>query len=203
MKREIKSHPAIVEPVAADSISNVKDWLQTQARQHGFKWLLAHADDGVIWGKVENGQLVTSHDAIQGSAEAQKVCPPLRLQTLQQARLFSDNAELLLWCDGSNQWHARLIRNAADGETPAFTDAMDEPQILWGTDPLPLGNGFTLMSDGAQGLRHVVPLNVTGKFTEQTRPLRLWVRHYVQEDDKGFARIVASRLFDLRWEGAK
>lgn len=197
MKREIKQHPAVVQLVAIDSISNVKDWLQAQATQHGFKWLLAHADDGVIWGRVDNGQLITS-DSV-----SPEVSPPLRTETLQQARLFAEHGELLLWRDGVNQWHARLIRKPADGETPTFTDAIDEPQILWGTDPQPLANGFTLMSDGAQGLRHTVPLVVMGKFDEASRPLRLWVRHYLKDDDSGFTRIVASRLFDLRVEDAK
>jgi CRISPR-associated protein (TIGR03984 family) len=199
MTREIRNDcPAVVEPITVGDISDVKDSLQTQAREHQLKWLLAHADDGVIWGKLdENGQLITS-DSV-----APNVSPALRSETLQQARLFSENAELLLWRDGDNQWRSRLIRKPLDGETPTFTDAIDEPQMLWGTHPQPPDNGFTLMNDGAQGLRHAVPLVVSGTFDEQTRPLRLWVRHYVGEDANGFARIVASRLVDLKVEGAK
>lgn len=201
MKREIESYPAVVEPLTVGNIGDVKDWLQTQASQYNqykLKWLLAHADDGLIWGKVEdNGQLVTS-DTV-----APKVSPRLRRETLQQARLFAEHGELLLWRDGDNQWHARLIRQPANGETPTFTHAIDEPQILWGTDPQPLANGFTLMSDGAQGLRHAVPLIVSGTFNEQSRPLRLWVRHYLKEDENGFTRIVASRLVELKEERAK
>lgn len=198
MKREIKQHRAVVEPVVVDSLGDVKGWLQEQADKHNLKYLLAHADDGVIWGKVDtNGRLVTS-DSV-----APEVSPQLRAETLQQARLFAEHAELLLWRDGDNQWHARLIRDAAKGETATFTDAIDEPQVLWGTDPQPLGNDFTLMTDGAQGLRHAVPLRVEGKFDEASRPLRLLVRHYLKDDDSGFTRIVASRLFDLRLEGSK
>lgn len=200
MKREIKSHPAIaavVESVTVESIKDVKDWLQTQASQYRLKWLLVHADDGIIWGRMDNGGLVTS-DSV-----APEISPPLRVETLQQARLFARDAELLLWRDGDNRWHARLIREARDGETPTFTEAIDEPQILWGTDSQPLANGFTLMSDGAQGLRHTVPLVVTGRFDEASRPLRLWVRHYLKDDESGFTRIVASRLFDLRLEGSR
>ena len=197
MKREIKRNPAVVQSVETNSIGDVRVWLQNQAVTHNLKWLLAHADDGVIWGRVDNGQLVTS-DTV-----APKVSPPIRAETLQQARLFAEHAELLLWRDGDNRWHARLIHNARDGEKPTFTDAIDEPQILWGTDPQPLANGFTLMSDGAQGLRHAIPLDVRGKFDESSRPLRLWVRHYVQDDESGFSRIVASRLFDLKLEEVK
>lgn len=196
MRREIQSHPAILETITVDSIADVKAWLLGQAVQHNLKWLLAHADDGVIWGKVEDGQLITS-DGV-----APEVSPPLRAETLQQARLFAEHAELLLWRDGDNQWHARLLRNAAEGETPIFTDAIDEPQLLWGTHG-EHRNGFTLFRDGAQGLRHVVPLVVTGTFDESSRPLRLWLRHYLKDDDSGFTRIVAGRLFDLKQEEAK
>ena len=59
------------------------------------------------------------------------------------------------------------------------------------------------MSDGAQGLRHAIPLDVRGKFDESSRPLRLWVRHYLQDDESGFTRIVASRLFDVKLEEVK
>jgi CRISPR-associated protein (TIGR03984 family) len=196
MRREIKPHPAVVECIPTDSINDVKEWLQTQAATHELKWLLAHADDGVIWGKVENRSLLTS-DTV-----APEVSPPLRSETLQQARLFAEHAELLLWCDGDNQWHARLIRQPADGETPTFTDAIDEPQLLWGTHG-EHRNGFTLLRDGAQGLRHAVPVELPLGQNHEAKPPRLWVRHYLQDDENGFTRIVASRLVDLKEEDTK
>lgn len=197
MERKIKQRPALVEFVSVDSLDDVKEWLEMQGARHNLRWLLAHADDGVIWGELRNGRLVTSNSV------APKISPPLHSETLQQARLFAQHAELLLWRDGNNQWHARLIRDAIDGETATFTDAIDEPQILWGTNPQPLDNDFTLMRDGDQGLQHVVPLVIKGKFDEASRPLRLWVRHYLKDDANGFTRIVASRLLDLRLEEAK
>jgi CRISPR-associated protein (TIGR03984 family) len=196
MKREIKSHPAVVESIATDNISNVKDWLRSRAVKYELKWLLAHADDGVIWGKVENRSLLTS-DTV-----APEVSPPLRAETLQQARLFAEHAELLLWRDGDNLWHARLIRRPADGETPMFTDAIDEPQLLWGTHGEHRDN-FTLLRDGAQGLRHAVPMELPLGQNDETEPPRLLVRHYFQDDDNGFTRIVASRLVELKQEDTK
>lgn len=198
MTRTIRNDcPAVVASIPTTNLIDVKEWLQTQGATYGMRWLLAHADDGVIWGRVDNGRLIAS-DSI-----APKISPPLRPETLQQARLFSHSAELLLWRDGDNKWHARLIREPAVGEKPTFTEAIDEPQILWGTDPQSFASDFTLMSDGGQGLCHTVPLEVSGKFDERTRPLRLWVRHYLAEDDGGFTRIIASRLFDLRMERVK
>lgn len=62
-------------------------------------------------------------------------------------------------------------------------------------------DGFTLLSDGQQGLKHAVPL--TGiKFDSQEktqhRPVRLLVRHYIDYNDAVVARIFLSRLVSLQ-----
>jgi len=198
MKRVIKTCPAIFEPVAVNGIKkDVKAWLQEQAARYELKWLLAHADDGVIWGRADNGRIVTAEHL------PLDICPPLREETLQQARLFAPHAELLLWCKEEGQWTARLIRDAKNGEKPFWEEAIDEAQILWGTYAEQLSEDFTLMKDGAQGLRHAVPLALKGEFENEKRPLRLQVRHYIAEDKDGFARIVASRLLELFTNGGK
>ncbi len=192
MKRDINACHAIFEPVATNGIEkDVKAWLQEQAARYKLKWLLAHADDGVIWGRADNGKIVTAENL------APDICPPLREETLQQARLFAPHAELLLWRKEEGHWTARLIRDAKNGEDPVWQEAIDEAQILWGTYAEPLSEGFTLMKDGAQGLCHAVPLALKGEFENEKRPLRLQVRHYIAEDEGGFARIVASRLLKL------
>ena len=191
MKRTIQGHPAVVERLSIGSLGDVQEWLQRQAVVYELQWLLAHADDGVVWGRRDNMQLLTS-DSV-----APRISPRLRLETLQTARLFAEHAELLLWRDGEHFWNARVIRDPQPGETAMFTDAIDELTMLWGTDPQLLENNFTLMSDGAQGLRHVVPLPIDGTFHERNRPLRLLVRHYLTENDQGFTRIAASRLVNL------
>ena len=193
-ERKIESCPAVVKPVcvSGQDFHDPKDWLQTQATTYQLRWLLAHADDGVIWGRMdEAGKLLVAPEP-----------PPLRRDTLQQARLFSLAAELLLWRDGDNDFHARLIRDVKETENATFTEAFDERQMLWGTDAEPLVGdpGFTVMSDGARGLRHVVPLHLEGSFDEERRPLRLCVRHYLEEDASGFVRVTASRLVELTKE---
>lgn len=67
-------------------------WLTEQAQHHGLHFLLAHADDGVIWGRVDNDGLHTSHRIAAQS-------PQLRAVTLQQCRLFGPAGELLVWRD--------------------------------------------------------------------------------------------------------
>lgn len=193
--RAIKACYARFEAVDADgAMQNLKEWLRAQAEQNSLQWLLAHADDGVIWGKLENGILLTS------DAYAPEVSPPIRVETLQQARLFAPRAELLLWRESESVWRARLIRDVDAGTESHFQEAFDEPQILWGTRAQPLYNSFTLMSDGMQGLRHAPPVQLDGAFDERQRPLRLWVRHYLTEDENGFVYIAASRLFNLTVE---
>jgi CRISPR-associated protein (TIGR03984 family) len=145
-----------------------------------------------------DGRLMTSHEAGRGNAEAEAACPALRAATLQQARLFAPHAEMLLWRDGDNAWHARLIRDLPSDESTAaaaWHDAFDEPQLLWGTHGRHLPGGFTLLADGAQGLRHAVPMALPLGLGGAATPPRLVVRHYLNTD--GFARVVASRLVGL------
>lgn len=191
-------HPARVTPVAVDAEHDIMDWLQEQAAALGPAWLLAHADDGVIWGRwTPTGGLVTSSEAAQGHPEAAG-CPPLRWLTLQQARLFSGGGEVLLWRDGYGVPHARLTSDAAAGEL-LWRESFDEPQRLRGTHGTPLAHGFTLLADGQQGLRHVVPFPLPPSIPPDSPP-RLCVRHYLA--DEPLARVTASRLLGIEWKGA-
>ncbi len=185
-------YPAIIEKIDTTGIADVRSWLREMAGQYKLNWLLAHADDGVIWGENRADALVTSHEA------APDTSPPLRTATLQQARLFSISGELLLWRDDDGDWKASLIREARSNERPDYEESIDEWRILWGTEACPAVNGFSRLNDGGQGLRHAVPIEIAGVFNESGRPLRLQVRHYVTEDELGFARIAASRLVNLR-----
>lgn len=118
--------------------------------------------------------------------------------------MFSDSGELHIWrTQGS--WQGTLIRAARTGETPDFTESIDEHQMLWGDQVEAQHNGFSLMTDGIQGLQHAVPLPVLDPTPDQAnprnlkqykaRPLRLTVRHYLAQED--VARIVTSRLVNL------
>ena len=146
MKREIKKVPAIVRLFGSQDIgSDAKQWLLKQSGELRFKWLLVHADDGVIWGRWNNGTLLTS-DIVDPSGE---ISPPFRTETLWQARLFAPQRELSLWRNGDNIWQARLILDVDQDETPDWHEAIDEYQMLWGTAAHPRA-GFTLMSDGVK-----------------------------------------------------
>lgn len=217
IERQIRDeNPAVVDPsIPTDELNSrakeIKVWLEERAKNYDLELLLAHADDGVIWGKIENNNLITSGEVIKKTLLAQtsqeqaeldaaiEVCPELMTITLQQARLFSENAELLLWRDGDNIFQARLIRDVQgdEKEAAAWNESLDESQMLWGTHGTPLSDGFTLLRDGAQGLRHAVPIPVKldAKDKGKVSPLYLTVRHYINKE--GFARVVASRLVKL------
>jgi len=166
-------------------------WLCEQMQAGKLKYLLAHADDGVIWGRLDGEELITSHDV------APKYSPPLRAETLLTARIFAHAGELLAWHDEVGEWAGRLIAEDKPGATAEWTEAFEEQQVLLGTNAKPLERGFALMSEGSQGLFHVVPLNLTGQIDEQRRPLRLVVRHYLKADNYGFVLVNASRLISL------
>lgn len=203
MSREIMHEvSSYLEPIETGKLSGVEDWLNQQAISHQLHWLLVHAYDGVIWGKFDptRSKLITSYEAAQEHKAAEDVCPPLDDDTLLQARLFSEQGELLLWRDGDGLFQARLIRDVVSSENAKneadWIEVIDETYLLWGTsNPKPelLGNGtFSFWNHGEEGLRHAVPLTAKG---EKPQPPRLKVRHYLARADHTY--IECSRLFSL------
>jgi CRISPR-associated protein (TIGR03984 family) len=189
MKREIRTGNHRIEPLPVPSNlgSGTVPALAEWARTYGLPWLLAHADDGVLWGELRADGLHLSSNAFD------KISPPLRAVTLQQARLFGPSAELLLWKDGTG-WQARLIQDGA-GESGEY---YDETHLLWGSEVEQYQDGFALLRQGREGLRHAPPL------PQGAQPLaRLRVRHYVAHDADGQAYIAYSRLVSIEYQGGE
>lgn len=201
-RRRVKVCPAVTEvvmPPKPESGDRLAGWLEEQASGKKLRWLLAHADDGVIWGRVDDGRLITSEEVARGYPEAEAISPVLRWETLQQARLFGAGGEVYLWRDENGGWRARFIRDVREGERAHWEEAYNEPQLLWGSTDgaTPLAHGFTLVREGVQGLAHVLPMSLPVDGAKVSLP-RLVVRHYLSRS--GVARVVASRLLDLGWE---
>lgn len=180
------------EAIADDAA--LKTWMLQQASDHELRYLLAHADDGVIWGYFSEGKLAIAHDVFPQFPKLPQF-PELRLFTLQQCRIFGVNGEVLLWRTEKG-WRSRVI-----SDLPTETqhpDIIIENQVLWGTQGK-VQDGFTLLSDGQQELYHAVPLTNIQFDDPKTlnRPVRLKVKHYIEYDDDGLARIGLSRLVDL------
>lgn len=163
---------------------NPDEWLLGKARAYDLRILLAHADDGVIWGRANDDGLHTSHGIAPES-------PPLRATTLQQCRLFGPAGELLVWRINDG-WRARYVTDTTDHSD----DTIDEDQILWGSNVETVKDRFTLVREGSQGMRHAVPIVVSNQQLERHQ-LRLRVRHYINENIDGEARVTLSRLVRL------
>jgi len=189
MKRKISSgqHHVQASSVPANFESEPAPTLAEQARAYGLRWLLAHADDGVIWGELRADGLHLSGNAFP------KFSPPLRAVTLQQVRLFGPDAELLLWKYDAT-WQTRLIQDGA-GENGEY---YDEPHLLWGNRAEQQQDGFVLLREGKEGLHHAPPLPQGVHL-----PARLQVRHYLAYDPDGQAYIAYSRLVALVNQGGE
>jgi CRISPR-associated protein (TIGR03984 family) len=164
-----------------------RQWFAQQGAARGLPYFLAHADDGVIWGRVEGEQLQLSGEAFA------KVAVHLRAITLQQARLFGEAGELLVWRSDEG-WRGRYLSDAH----VAPDDMLKETHRLWGeaSDPPGPQNDFTLMQEGSQGLWHAPPLKL-----KRGETAVLQVRHYLQEDEEGQAYIALSRLVSVEKGG--
>ncbi len=188
--RRMAMRPYSPAEVGSDPVA----WLTNQATAGMV--LLAHADDGVIWGRGKAGGI----DQAPGSL----VTPDfertaLRPVPLQQARLFDANQEIFLWRVGEGAWRARTVTD--DGADEKEWRTTDETQVLWGTRVEANADNFCCVADGVEGLYHTPPLDLPketwGKQDQgqQERRLRLLVRHYLEEDEAtGWQQISMSRL---------
>jgi CRISPR-associated protein (TIGR03984 family) len=185
--RQIEKTRYGVEVMETQLPADLGDWLARQAVQLGLTTLLAHADDGLIWGRVQGSEVRIAHDFFPD------ISPPLRAETLWQLWLFSPQGELYLWQDGGT-WRRRAITEG-DGESEYY----DEHQMLWGVCGQQAHDGFTLVYEGQQGLAHAVPLEVPQTaFDGERHPLRLRIRHYLTpEPESGLLRVTLSRLVEL------
>ena len=184
MIQEVFTKKYIIEskPVPDDFENNIRGWLEEKSKIHNLKWLLIHADDGVIWGELRDDVL---HVASDFSADLH--CPELRSETVQMARLFGENGELLVWRDDNYSFSSRLVEENRGVNIEYF----DETMLLWGTRRENSNDDFFLWEHGSEGLRHAPPV-------DSNRDLKLKVRHYIDYDEDGQAYIKFSRLVCIR-----
>lgn len=172
-----------------DARQSLDAWMIAQANEYGLTYLLAYADDGVIWGKFDQNRLTLAGSVFP------EIQVALTAQTLQQARLFGKDTEVMIWREGT-ELSARVIVDQP-GDTIEY---FDEQNLLWGTR----GNlgkeqaGFTLLFEGRQDLRHAPPITKLG----QTDRVALIVRHYLATQN-GQTYIARARLVDLQPAGGQ
>lgn len=172
-----------------DFAADPRVWFEAQLEDGAFEYLLVHADDGVIWGRRDaNNALRLSTDAFSDTKTYPAVAVELRATTLQQARLFGDGGEILIWRASQGFRGRRLMDDGG-----ADSDVYDEAYLMWhqGNQPEEVGQKerFTLLKEGGQGPRHAPPVVPNGS----NRP-KLIVRHYIDYDDQDQAYVALSRL---------
>ncbi len=162
------------------SNGQVAAWLSKNSGA-GLPFLLALAEDGVLWGKWDGG-LKLANEFFAGSSIQ------LRGETLQQAYLFGEKGQIHLFRDGIS-WKASQITDVAR------QDMIREFQILWGDEASKSISGFTPIRDKKQqGMDQIVPVEVTQADFDVGKVVRLELRHYVTYEETGEARIFLSRL---------
>lgn len=161
---------------------DVLSWLNQKA--NAYKYLLAFCDEGVIWGRVEKGEIVFPDGSVQ---------PRFLDLTLQEVRLFGKDGELYLW-KTEDGFHARSIQIGKNAEASMWDYQHDEQYYLWGhkVPDKDMGNGFTPLEEGKQGMKHVVPVEVNN-----FKDLKLAVRHFLTQEGFEPLRVVTSRLVDI------
>lgn len=178
-ERKIKD---ITYAVVMEAVNDLMFSMNGQVSSGNYKYLLAHADDGVIWGYVDGSALKLS------GAEFPHISPQLRPETLWEARLFGETAEWHVW-KSENSWHSCVITDGAGESGRAF----DERYILWGTDEAESSkNKFYPVQEADLGIVHTPPIKMTDRHA-----IKLSVRHYVAYDDGGAAYVKISRLTNL------
>ena len=186
---EIKKCEAAVIPIL--SVSHLEEELTEQAKAHDLHYLLAFALDGLFWGRFDGE---TWHKKSPSTSWDE--------QNVQEVRIFGENGEVHLWRGGEG-WIGRKI---IDGAGDDFEEMICDQQILWGDTVEDHKNGFTLLADGQQGLRHWLPIHVETQHLaspaskKETRSIAsLRVRHYLAKEED-VARIAVTRLVSLSAE---
>jgi len=152
-------------------------------------WVLCHCDGGVTGGRRE-------HNAwLLGSRVFPDLCPEPSELELQELRIFSTVAEVLIWREEGGL-RGRILRDSTDPVKDPSCSPDDENRLLVAGVVRDHRNGFTRVVDGT-GAEQALPLDVA-EGSAQAWP-RLRVRHYFGRDEAtGAIRVVASRLVEVK-----
>ena len=123
----VNNQPELQEIKELPNKDSLRAWIEKKADDYKLQYLLAHADDGVIWGRFDSKKLITANEI---DDQKFKQFPRLRLDTLQQCRIFGEQGEVLLW-RSTNKLSARFISGGSDQQLDP--EPIKEHQLLWGT----------------------------------------------------------------------
>jgi CRISPR-associated protein (TIGR03984 family) len=152
------------------------DFLTEKSREGDIVFIITW--EGVLWGHRTTEEIIFSE------------LPPDETYFVE-GYAFSETQETYFWREADGIHYRSL--HEEDTETDSEkSDYYEEDTLLYGSMIEATRQGFTLLSEGAQGLRHAVPMVLEKK----DLPLRLTVRHYLA--DEPTARVEFSRLIALK-----
>lgn len=152
-------------------------------------WALCHCDDGVTWGLYKDSAWHLASSAFPELSPA-----PSEL-SLQEMRVFSREAEVLLWRT-ENGLRGRILRDTTDGDRQEPLRPDDEDRLLLFGQVIEQRGDFTHVRDGS-GAQQVLPICIAVGQASRWPTLR--VRHYFARDDRsGVVRVVATRLMEVK-----
>jgi CRISPR-associated protein (TIGR03984 family) len=144
--------------------------------------LLAHFDDGVLWGTLTSGLLRLAHVPR---------APRARWLTLLDARVFNQTHELRYWRTSNGGCRGvRVSDEPLDGSTTTeYPHSVEANYVLLGdrtSDSAPAG---FVIRRAPGGHEHAAPEGAE----------RIWVRHYFQRDSQtGLLREASHRWLGLK-----
>lgn len=163
----------------------------------GLKWLLAHCEDGITLGKWN----ASKSRWAMGSDAFPEISPKITKDNLLEVRIFGDRGEILIWRH-SHSFRGRYLSDVQPDGNGLLSPIIEE-RVLMGNRLLePSRAGFSRIASSS-GAEQVVPFPLDGVLTVSRQwPLRLVVKHYLQQDEStGAIRIAATRLVDLFVKG--
>jgi CRISPR-associated protein (TIGR03984 family) len=147
----------------------------------GDAWVLGHAFDGVLWGTLRAGKLVTPPENLRP--------PALRAETLTDIRIFDRAEELRVW-RVEGRLEACAVRDAATGEE-RFQAIQERAYEVLRAHEADMKRGAFVELRGPAGQRHTPP-------GDRVQPERLCVRHYLRADpETGLLAMAEHRLLGV------
>lgn len=151
-------------------------------------WLLGHAMNGLVWGRIEAGKVILANDA-DASWGAK-----LKRMTLLDLRVFNIDAELRIWRMDRRLHGCMVSESTQNGRCLTYEE--DQILIAGNRKGCQTVNGLSFsLIEGPAGQHQAIPVNWDGR----GQTYRLWVRHYIPlQSENGMLRVTDTRLLQVR-----
>lgn len=160
--------------------------LRTIGNQEKNAYLLLYMDFGVVWGKIEDGELNLPGFSQDNEKEKERFSSVF----LQQAHIFNLTEEVRVWCSGHG-FELCFLKAEQEDKKKTIT----QRYLLWGSSS-GTNNPFEEYREGKRGIVQTIPIK-----TARNQRVALVVNHRINQDDDGQSTITGSRLVDLQpWE---